>query len=102
MKTDSQKNLINIEVGNRLHKIRKKSGYNQGQIASGIGLTRTSIVNIEKGRQSLTVEHLLKLSALFKCDVSALLPPSPKAFAKEIKKVKKVTHEKLLSVNFKW
>ncbi len=97
-----QQNLINIEVGARLLKWRNKKGYNQGQLASGMGLTRTSVVNIERGRQSLTIEGLLKAASILKCKPSDLLPPTPKAVTKELKKVKKVIHEKLLDVNFKW
>lgn len=104
MSTKKQVNLINIEVGNRLSAMRKKKNYSQNEIASGVGLTRTSIVNIEKGRQSLTVETLLKLCAILKCDFEDLLPPPPKAVAKSIKKIlkKRVLIEKTLDVNFKW
>jgi transcriptional regulator with XRE-family HTH domain len=97
-----QHNLIYIEIGNRIKKHREFMGYSQGQLASGLGLTRTSIVNIEKGRQCISVEALLKVAAILKCTPGSLLPKTPQATAKEISKVKKVVHEKLLSVDFKW
>lgn len=99
---DKQHNLIYLEIGKRIHRLRKEKGYNQGQLASGIGLTRTSIVNIERGRQCLTVEGLLKICAVLGCTPNDILPKTPKAVAKELVKVKKVVTEKLLSVDFKW
>lgn len=98
----SETNLINLEVGERIKKARTKKGFDQGELASGMGLTRTSVVNIEKGRQSLTVENLLKACALLDCKAADLLPPPPKVVMKKLRKVKKVVHEKLLDVNFKW
>lgn len=102
MAKTKQQNLIYMEIGNRIQEKRKKKGYSQGQLASGLELTRTSIVNIEKGRQFLTVETLIKTAAILNCKVTDLLPPAPKAVAKELRKVKKVVHEKFLEVNFKW
>ena len=101
-KQEKQHNLIYMEIGARIMEWRKKKGYSQGQLASGLGLTRTSIVNTEKGRQCISVESLIKCCAIFGCEAKDLLPPTPKAVAKEIRKVKKVVHEKLLDVNFKW
>lgn len=97
-------NFINIDVGNNLRKARKAAGYNQEQLASGLGLTRTSVCNIEVGRQSLTVESLLKACAILKCKPIDILPGIPKTTIKEINKVVKVKEllSKKLDVNFKW
>lgn len=98
----SQHNLIYMEIGLRLKEARKKKGYNQEQLATGLGLTRTSIVNIERGRQCMTIENLIKSCAILDCEPKDLLPPTPKAVAKEINKVKRVVESKTLAVNFKW
>jgi DNA-binding XRE family transcriptional regulator len=97
-----QKNLINIHCGNAIFHLRKKLKYNQEELASAIGLTRTSVVNIEKGRQGMTVETLLKVCAVLKCKVSDILPNVPSVKLKPIKKVKKVIESKLLDADFKW
>jgi transcriptional regulator with XRE-family HTH domain len=59
------KEAINKATGKYLQEIRKTLKISQEDLADKIGLTRTSIVNIEKGRQSLTVENLYKISEVF-------------------------------------
>jgi len=56
------KEVINKQVGDKLKSIRKVIHLSQDDLAAMVGLTRTSIVNIEKGRQSLTIENLYKIS----------------------------------------
>lgn len=98
----SQLNLINMHCGKMIYERRKKIGYNQDELASAVGLTRTSIVNIEKGKQSLTVENLLKVCAVLKCKVVDILPQVPSVKLTPIKKVKKVIEYKTMDANFKW
>jgi len=93
---------INTKVGANLMRIRKDSNINQEYLAGAIGLTRTSIVNIEKGRQSLTVENLLKACAILKCSVLDILPPTPTAKIKKEVVKSKVIKYKTISANFKW
>jgi len=97
-----QKNLINEHCGKMVLQRRKKLGYNQDELASAIGLTRTSIVNIENGRQGLTVENLLKTCAVLKCSISDILPNIPSVKLKAIRKVKKVIETKTMSADYKW
>jgi transcriptional regulator with XRE-family HTH domain len=59
------KEAINKATGKYLQEVRKTLKISQEDLANKIGLTRTSIVNIEKGRQSLTVENLYKISEVF-------------------------------------
>jgi DNA-binding XRE family transcriptional regulator len=40
-----------IEFGNRIAMYRVKAGYSQDELGKKVGLGRTSIVNIESGRQ---------------------------------------------------
>ena len=61
-------------IGAELKKIRKKKGYNQSDLAEKIGLERTSITNIETGRQKATVTVLYKICGLFDIEISDLLP----------------------------
>lgn len=61
-------------IGAELKKIRKQKGYNQSDLAQKIGLERTSITNIETGRQKATVSVLYRICELFDIEVSDLLP----------------------------
>lgn len=67
------KEEINKSVGDKLKAVRKVMKFSQDDLANKIGLTRTSIVNIEKGRQSLTIENLYKISELFQVNPMDLL-----------------------------
>lgn len=98
----AQHNIINMHCGKMIYERRKKIGYNQDELASAVGLTRTSIVNIEKGRQSLTVENLLKVCAVLKCKVVDILPHVPSVKLTPFKKIKKVIEYKTMDADFKW
>lgn len=62
-------------LGHRIRALRKQSGLSQDDLASRLGLLRTSITNIESGRQKLTLASLYKLSAAFNVSFDYLLPP---------------------------
>lgn len=98
-----QKNLINAHCGDKMIVMRKKYKLSQSEVAGAIGLTRTSVVNIEKGRQSLTVECLLKACSLFKCKPADILPSIPVAeFKKVIKEQNQSLPYKTIEATFKW
>ena len=61
-------------IGAEIKKIRKKKGFNQSDLAEKIGLERTSVTNIETGRQKATVTVLYKICDLFQIDIADLLP----------------------------
>jgi DNA-binding XRE family transcriptional regulator len=46
----------------------------QDDVAYWTGWARTSIVAIEKGRQSISLDQLMTLAALYRCHVIDLLP----------------------------
>lgn len=46
------------KVGNRIAQLRKEKGWRQQDLAEAVGLTRSSIANIEVGRQELGLTHL--------------------------------------------
>ena len=46
----------------------------QGKLAKRIGLTRTSVNNIEHGRQGITLDTLLLISCILKVSIIELLP----------------------------
>lgn len=95
-------NLIGLEIGAKVRAMREKREYTQEQLAGAVNLTRTSIVNIEKGRQALTVEILLKMCAVMKCKIVELLPPVPTVALRDSIKKTRVIEYKTLSADFKW
>ena len=50
-----EKKLYYIGIGKRFRKLRKLSGYTQGEAAAIMGLERTSITNMEIGNQNVTI-----------------------------------------------
>ena len=53
---------------------RRQQQITQEAMAAHMGLTRTSIVNIEKGRQHLAVHQLVRMSDLLGCAPGDLIP----------------------------
>ena len=62
------------KVGRRVKEARKVSKLTQEELASHVHLTRTSVTNIEKGRQKLMLHTLFELAAALKVPVGQLIP----------------------------
>lgn len=62
------------EIGRRIFKAREEKGYTQEQLANKISLKRTSITNIEKGRQQLLVHMLVKIADELEVQIESLIP----------------------------
>jgi len=50
------------EVGRKIRKIRKQKGFSQDDIAPILGIPRSSIVQMEKGKRNLSLIEAKKLS----------------------------------------
>lgn len=61
-------------VGEAISTSRKNIGYSQEYLANKIGMSRASIVNIEKGRQHPSIFLLWKLSEVLNAQFVDLLP----------------------------
>lgn len=66
--------LISRAFGINLRDARKRKGVTQEQLAKRARLKRTSITNIEKGRQSLSLPALYALATALDVEVHELLP----------------------------
>jgi transcriptional regulator with XRE-family HTH domain len=62
-------------IGSKIRNARIKQGYSQDVLATQLGLTRSSIVNIEKGRQRPPVHTLFEISSILKITLSEILSP---------------------------
>ena len=66
------------EVGARVRRARLHAGLSQGELASNAGLTRTSIVNVESGRQRVPLHRLFEIARVLQIAPQDLLPEPTK------------------------
>lgn len=65
---------LNYIIGQRVFEFRQEREITQRELANEIGLSRTSVVLIEKGRQNITLQTLYKLCASFNVQPADILP----------------------------
>jgi transcriptional regulator with XRE-family HTH domain len=70
---NQRKNLYE-EIGSRIENFRKEKKLTQKELADKVGLTRTSIVQIEKGEQRVPIDKLYKIAKAVNLKVYDLLP----------------------------
>ena len=65
------------ELGDRIrqHRERSERSMTQEELGRRVKLSRTSIVNIEKGRQHLAAHQVYQFAEALKVRPAALLPP---------------------------
>src|SRR4051794_34512163 len=61
-------------LGKKIRTARTHAGVSQEGLSTAIGFSRTSITNIEKGRQPVYVHTLLRISEVLGADFQTLLP----------------------------
>jgi len=61
-------------LGQRIRDARKAKNLRQAQLATAVGLTRTSITNLETGRQPVAVHTLCKIADALGTTAANLLP----------------------------
>lgn len=70
----TREEVLYRKIGQRIRNERKALGFNQIELADEVGLTRTSIVNIEAGRQRLPIHGLYAIAEALGVSVQCLLP----------------------------
>lgn len=65
---------LHAELGRLVRQERTRCGLSQERLAEATGLSRSSIANIERGRQNLTVEALFDLALALGVTPPDLLP----------------------------
>lgn len=71
--TSSQQDLY-ITLGKRIQEARQRTPLTQAQLAAALGLSRTSVTNIENGRQQILVHTLYAIATALRVDLHTLLP----------------------------
>jgi transcriptional regulator with XRE-family HTH domain len=61
-------------VGDRVRSARIAAGLSQALLAERVGLTRSSVANLEAARQRTSLYHFVLISRALKVDVGQLLP----------------------------
>ncbi|MEQ6390320.1 helix-turn-helix transcriptional regulator [Bacillaceae bacterium S4-13-58] len=74
------------QVGENIKKIRKERGFTQNDLAHAVELSRTSVTNIETGRQRYPLHKLWEISRFLRIDMIKLLPQSTNFPEMKIKK----------------
>ena len=67
---------MNIEIANRLVKLRKEKGLNQEELAEKLGLSRQAISKWERGESSPDMDNIVMLAKLYDLSFDELLSTS--------------------------
>ncbi len=76
--------------GSRLRELREQASVTQEELARRVDLSRTSITNIEKGRQRILLHQFVDLAEALNVDPTALMPEQGEAAPPLRKDVAKV------------
>ena len=64
---------MNIEIADRLVKMRKKKGYSQEELADKLGLSRQAVSKWERAEASPDTDNLICLAKLYNVSIDELL-----------------------------
>lgn len=62
-------------IGEKVRDARKLKGLTQEELADDLGLSRTSIANIERGNQNLSLYNLYMIAHRLDVDITEILIP---------------------------
>ncbi|MEU6765236.1 helix-turn-helix transcriptional regulator [Streptomyces sp. NPDC046853] len=71
---DPQNDRFYVAVGDRVRGARIASRLTQSDLAARLGLVRSSIANIEAGRQRVPLHTFVAIAAALKVEVAELIP----------------------------
>lgn len=66
--------LLYSFVGKRIRTVREEKGMSQEELAKLLSLGRTSITNIERGKQRILLHSLYEIAAVLGTEVKELIP----------------------------
>ncbi len=59
-------------ISNNVHTLRTQKGFTQEEFAERIGVTRQTVISIEKGNYTPSVHLALKIASVFKVPVEGI------------------------------
>ncbi len=69
--------MAHLPIDNSVAQLRKARGITQSQLATAIGVTRQTIIAIEKGNYTPSVSLALQIARYFKQSVESIFHLSP-------------------------
>ena len=66
--------LLYEHIGKSVRSRRRSVGFSQQDVASRVGMTRTSITNLEQGQQQIPLHTLYEIAEALACALKDLLP----------------------------
>lgn len=66
--------ILNLKVACKIEEMRLEKGLTQEQLASDVGISRTSLVNMEAGRQAISLVRLFAFADSLDVEAKDLLP----------------------------
>jgi transcriptional regulator with XRE-family HTH domain len=84
-----QGDALYLEFGRLVREHRRRLKLTQEELGELVGLTRTSITNIERGRQKVLLHQVFQIASSLKVNPEALLPVA------DLKEISPVIDEKL-------
>ena len=66
--------LVSMKIGMKVEELREKKELSQAVFAKMLGISRSSIINIETGRQGVLMTRLYDIAIALDVDVVELLP----------------------------
>lgn len=70
----TREDVIYEEIGKRIREARENKKLTQEELGKLVDLTRTSITNIERGKQKIAIDGLYKFANILSVTVFSLLP----------------------------
>ena len=64
--------VMNIVVTNKVYQLRNQAGVTQQQLADAVGVTRQTVIAIEKGNYTPSVLLAIKIAKFFKRSVEEI------------------------------
>jgi transcriptional regulator with XRE-family HTH domain len=77
MKNLGKHNEIRHGVGQRIRTLREQRGLSQYQFAKMIGMDRSYLINIEKGKRNVSIDMLTKIATGLDVWITDLFPSAP-------------------------
>jgi DNA-binding XRE family transcriptional regulator len=72
--TEADKEWLHMVIGENIRRAREKANLKQESFATAIGLSRASIINIEKGRQSPSLYLLWEICKTLNISIQDVFP----------------------------
>jgi transcriptional regulator with XRE-family HTH domain len=94
MKTRAEQAAFYQQIGTNIRKCRTRLNLSQNALGRLIGMTRTSLTNIENGRQHPPLHTFCEIVEQLKVDIAELLP-SPLLPAQLDDQVKAMVHQQV-------